>query len=62
MERMAFMTDSMCAASAPKFRLSSYFGQSASMRNLPSCGMACQISSVMNGMNGCSSRRNWSST
>ena len=45
-----------------KLRSARYSGQRASMRKLPSCGIVCQIRSVINGMNGCSRRRIWSST
>ena len=59
---IASLISSIDSSSCGKASSSRQTGQSLAMMNLPSCGMACQISSVMNGMNGCSSRRIWSST
>ena len=52
---MASMTVCIASSSAGKLNFSLYSGHLESIRNSPSCGSACQISSVMNGMNGCRS-------
>ena len=54
--RMAFMTDSIWASSVLKFNASLASGHLATIRALSRSGRLCQISSVMKGMKGCSSR------
>ena len=55
MARMASITRSISASSAEKSSAGSYSGHAEIMMDSPSCGRVCQISSVMNGMNGCRS-------
>ena len=59
MLRMRTITSMMLAISrsaVSSTRLSSASGHGATMMLLPSCGTRCQISSVRNGMKGCSRR------
>ncbi len=54
--RTASITLRISSASCGKHSSSRYCGHRATMMDSPSCGRACQISSVMNGMNGWSRR------
>ena len=55
MARTASIRLSICASSAAKCSSSLYSGHADTITDGPSCGSACQMVSVMNGMNGCSS-------
>ena len=55
MALMVSITASMALSSSGKDSSGRYSGHLDTISVSPSCGRLCQISSVMNGMNGCSS-------